>query len=212
MAERGAGRAAADRGRPPATQPERERMIDALKAAFVQDRLTKDEFDERVGLVLVSRTHAELAALTADIPAGPVVVRPPRRPPRRPASGAARWSASGVIAPAILAVGLTSVSLGGGTAFGAVTVVIAIAYFLFWLSAGADMLWQWHCMSMPGAGMCVRCAHTAASHRTSASCTARPGTPKPWRHCSCAGYVPPGVTPEPVVPPGVTPEPAGLPS
>ena len=39
-------------------------------AAFVQERLTKDEFDLRVGRALASRTYADLAALTADIPAG----------------------------------------------------------------------------------------------------------------------------------------------
>jgi Domain of unknown function (DUF1707) len=45
-------------------------VIAALKAAFVQGRLTKDEFDSRVGRVLGSQTYAELAALTAGIPAG----------------------------------------------------------------------------------------------------------------------------------------------
>jgi Domain of unknown function (DUF1707) len=39
-----------------------------LKAAFIQGRLTKDEFDLRVGRVFASRTYAELGALTADIP------------------------------------------------------------------------------------------------------------------------------------------------
>ena len=40
-----------------------------LKAAFVQGRLAKDEFlDLRVGRVLTSRTYADLAALTADVP------------------------------------------------------------------------------------------------------------------------------------------------
>jgi hypothetical protein len=42
-------------------------VLDALKAAFVQGRLAKDEFDLRVGKVLA--TYAELDALTADIPA-----------------------------------------------------------------------------------------------------------------------------------------------
>ena len=61
MAEPGAGRAAARHGSLRATQTERERMIDALQAAYVQDRLTKDEFDERLGQVLISRTYADLA-------------------------------------------------------------------------------------------------------------------------------------------------------
>ena len=42
----------------------------APQIAFVQGRLTKDEFDLRVGQALTSGTHGDLAALTADIPAG----------------------------------------------------------------------------------------------------------------------------------------------
>ena len=42
--------------------------IDALKVAYVQGRLTKDEFDERLGRALAPLTHAELAALTGDLP------------------------------------------------------------------------------------------------------------------------------------------------
>lgn len=47
---------------------DREQLIDALKDAFVQGRLAKDEFDLRVSKVLA--TYSELDALTADIPAG----------------------------------------------------------------------------------------------------------------------------------------------
>ena len=49
---------------------DREQVIDILKAAFVQERLARDEFDLRVGQALASRTYADLAVLTADIPAG----------------------------------------------------------------------------------------------------------------------------------------------
>jgi Domain of unknown function (DUF1707) len=56
---------------------DRERVIDVLKAAFVQGRLAKDEFDLRIGQALASRTHADLAALIADVPAGPTTARPP---------------------------------------------------------------------------------------------------------------------------------------
>ena len=50
-----------------ASRADREQVIDALKAAFVDGRLAKDEFDLRVGRVLAA--HADLDALTADIPA-----------------------------------------------------------------------------------------------------------------------------------------------
>ena len=49
---------------------DREHLVEVLKAAFVQGRLTKDEFDLRVGQALAARTVAELTALTADVPAG----------------------------------------------------------------------------------------------------------------------------------------------
>src|SRR6516165_6405031 len=58
------------RGHFRASHADRERVIAVLKVAFIQGRLTKDEFDSRVGRALGSRTYAELAALTADIPAG----------------------------------------------------------------------------------------------------------------------------------------------
>jgi DNA-binding beta-propeller fold protein YncE len=69
------------RGHLRASHADRERVIAAHKAAFIQGRLTKDEFDSRVGRALGSRTYAELAALTADIPAGlagPVARHAPR--------------------------------------------------------------------------------------------------------------------------------------
>ena len=48
-----------------------EQVIAALKAAYVQGRLTKEEFDLRVGQALAM--YAQLDALTADIPAAPAV-------------------------------------------------------------------------------------------------------------------------------------------
>jgi Domain of unknown function (DUF1707) len=57
-------------GRLRASRADRERVIELLKVAFVQDRLTQDELDMRVGLALASRTYADLADLTVDIPVG----------------------------------------------------------------------------------------------------------------------------------------------
>jgi hypothetical protein len=61
----------------------RERVIDLLKAAFVQGRLTRDELDMRVGRALGSRTGAELAAVTADLPAELIAALPRVRSRRR---------------------------------------------------------------------------------------------------------------------------------
>jgi len=53
---------------------DREQVIEALKDAFVRGRMTRDELDVRAGRALAARTRAELAALTADIPAFPAVL------------------------------------------------------------------------------------------------------------------------------------------
>ena len=64
-------RAAAARcGRLRASDADRERVIELLKTAFVQGRLARDEFDVRVGEVLVARDWSDLAAITADIRSG----------------------------------------------------------------------------------------------------------------------------------------------
>ena len=188
--------AAAGRGRLRASHADREQMIDALKAAFVQGRLTKDEFDARIGQTFASRTYAELAAVTADIPAGLTGAQPPRKAPQWVMNNAVRWGASGFITPAILAAAFAVASVRGASGYGAVTFLVAFLYFMFWLSIGANMLWEWHCMSLPGTGICVRCGHTAASHRAPASCGVRQDSLKLWRRCPCAGYVPPGISPE----------------
>jgi hypothetical protein len=67
---------AGGRGHLRASHADREQAIETLKAAFVQGRLTKDELDLRAGQALASRTYAELAALTADIPAGRTTAKP----------------------------------------------------------------------------------------------------------------------------------------
>jgi Domain of unknown function (DUF1707) len=68
---------AGDRGDLRASHADREQVISVLKAAFVQGMVDKDEFDLRVGQAYASRTCAELAAVTADIPAGLVTAKPP---------------------------------------------------------------------------------------------------------------------------------------
>jgi Domain of unknown function (DUF1707) len=50
-----------------ASHADRDHVIDMLKAAYVQGRLSKDEFDLRVSQAFGSRTWAELDALTGDI-------------------------------------------------------------------------------------------------------------------------------------------------
>jgi hypothetical protein len=75
------------RGHLRAAHADREHVIDLLKVAFVQGRLAKDELDMRTGQALTARTYAPLAALTDDIPAGPLAASVPgqsARPQNRP--------------------------------------------------------------------------------------------------------------------------------
>jgi Domain of unknown function (DUF1707) len=74
---------AAGRGRMRAADVDREHAVDALQAAYILGRLTKDEFAARVGHALAARTYADLAAVTADIPPAPPGAPPLRQP--RPA-------------------------------------------------------------------------------------------------------------------------------
>lgn len=67
-------------GNLPTSHIGREQMLDALKTAFVQGRLAKDEFDLRVGQVLAA--YAELDSATADIPGGLALARSPEPVPK----------------------------------------------------------------------------------------------------------------------------------
>ena len=70
-----------------ASDADRERVIDALKTAFVQGRLSQGELARRAGQALQSRTCADLAGATAGIPAEPAPRprQPAPAPPRQPA-------------------------------------------------------------------------------------------------------------------------------
>ena len=105
------------RGRLRTSRTDREYVIDVLKAAFVQGLLTKDEFDARVGQTFTSRTFAELATVTADIPAGLTIDLPPRSPApasaQPPMSKAAKAHRCVVVAVAMM---LAATLVPGGAA------------------------------------------------------------------------------------------------
>jgi Domain of unknown function (DUF1707) len=68
------------RGRLRASDADREHVVGTLQAAYVHGLVTKDEFDARVSQAFASRTYAELALITADLPAGLAAAPPPLRP------------------------------------------------------------------------------------------------------------------------------------
>ena len=93
------------RGHFRASDADREHLIDTLKTAFVDGRLTKDELGSRAGHALTSRTYGELAAITADIPAEPVRAGPPPKAARAHSRKAINgklvaWGACMIILPA----------------------------------------------------------------------------------------------------------------
>ena len=100
----GDGPATTGCGCPPAEHADREHAIDTLKAAFVQGRLAKGEFDARLGRALRSRTRADLAVVTADLPAAPRSARAPARVPPPAGKPVARPSRVIMAATAIYAV------------------------------------------------------------------------------------------------------------
>ena len=149
-----------------AAHADRERVIEALKAAFAQGRLDTDELDDRVGRAFASRTYAELATLTADIPAsqasasqasasqasasqtsagqtvaGPAVAEPPGSPARTLATAARRAGLCLLFALAL--VGLTALTnmkfFALLTYYGGILAVIAASGFL-----GYGVIDAWH--------------------------------------------------------------------
>jgi hypothetical protein len=126
-------------------------VIGVLKAAFVQGRLAKDEFDLRVGQTLAARTYADLAAVTADLPAGLGAAKPSQpaqpqgEPMRRPgrmiavatAAYAGAWASGLVLIPHLGDNRAAGLLISGVFYFG------SIAYLLAWLVAVANMIALW---------------------------------------------------------------------
>ncbi|MEU9704866.1 DUF1707 domain-containing protein [Streptomyces sp. NPDC047981] len=82
-----------------ASHDDREAVVERLRDAAAEGRLDFDELDERLGLALTAKTHAELAVLTADLPA--------------PESASAS-AAAGSLPPLLLKGGLNGASRGPG--------------------------------------------------------------------------------------------------
>lgn len=54
-----------------ASHGDRDRVVELLRVAAGDGRLTAEELDERLEIALTARTYGELAALTTDLPAAP---------------------------------------------------------------------------------------------------------------------------------------------
>ena len=134
---------AAGRGRLRASHADREQVIDTLKVAFVQGRLSKDEFDTRIGEAFTARTYAELAVVTADIPARPAAAPWPPAPVRPPGDRTVRRGISVIIAATVPTAGLWAGASLSQTDNAFVVVLLWTFTVVWWgilLLAGAVML------------------------------------------------------------------------
>ncbi|MEE1930916.1 DUF1707 and DUF4190 domain-containing protein [Streptomyces sp. TRM 70351] len=84
-----------------ASDADRERAADVLKAGYAEGRLLQDEYDQRLHQVHRARTYAEIQPLISDLPQGPVPARAPAPAPvsapvpvpyARPVAPAAYWA------------------------------------------------------------------------------------------------------------------------
>jgi hypothetical protein len=141
---------AARRARLRASHADREQVVDTLKDGFVQGRLTKDEFDSRVAHALAARTYADLATLSADLPAMPPATRPPRKPvpprepvPARPANTAVKNGARVIAATTVLTGGVWAGALLSQTdsqALGGLVFAFTFLWFGIVMLVGSVML------------------------------------------------------------------------
>jgi hypothetical protein len=129
-----------------ASHSDREQVAAALRAVFVQGRLTQDELGARAGQVYASRTHAELAEVIADIPTALTGTRSPRAPWR--ATRRAWWFEYAVFLPGIVAV----LALPGGprTTVWTLMIYAAVIYPVFWILGAVKAVVAWR--AKPGGG------------------------------------------------------------
>jgi len=129
---------AAGRGRLRASHADREQVIGTLKTAFVQGRLTQEEFDARVGQVYASRTYAELAEVTTDLPSRPAGTQRPRDP----------WRATKLAWRTVFAIILPGIAwvmfVPGHTTVGVAVTMAVIIYLVFWMCGASVMICSRH--------------------------------------------------------------------
>lgn len=139
---------AGGQGRLRASHTDHEQVIEVLKAAFVQGRLDRDEFDLRMSRALASRTCADQAVLTADLPGGLAATQPP---PSTPVAGEPRIPRPGLVLTmaTVVCAAAWSVTLvlpnnsEGEPQGGALVVTATLFYLILLLMIGTPILADW---------------------------------------------------------------------
>lgn len=114
-----------------ASDGDREQAIDRLKTAFADGLLAEDEFELRVGRALVSRTHADLAEVTADLPGPGVPTGVPAssaaaKPVRRPRDPSVK-AAAAIVGTPLLAAVTAAIAFGSDEAAVFIVFVLLLA-------------------------------------------------------------------------------------
>ena len=65
-----------------ASDADREQLVDVLKGAFAEGRLSQDEYNDRMERAYTAKTYGELAALAADLPSQVPPAYTAYRPPK----------------------------------------------------------------------------------------------------------------------------------
>lgn len=109
--------AGSERGKLRAGDTDRDRVAGILSTAYIEGRLSKDEYDERLGSALSARTYADLDRVVSDLPV-PL------------ASGVAAAQTSVVpLDPGTNALAIASLACGlGQVAFGPLATIPAIVF------------------------------------------------------------------------------------
>lgn len=126
-----------------ASDADRERVVDLLKAAYAEGLLTRDELAERVGRALTARTHADLAISTLGIPSGgaaayegPATPGAPRPVRHRRPGALAKAGACALAALAMMLIDGALTGTGAGPMANGFYVLFIMAFvvaFVVWL-------------------------------------------------------------------------------
>lgn len=113
---------------------ERAAALAALETHLAAGRLDEEEYDERVNRIGTARTHADLAAIFADLPdprpmrpyTSPAALVPSRDESRQPVGY--RWGPAVVLTPLVVVTGLVLLRLPDGwIAFLVLLAVLALS-------------------------------------------------------------------------------------
>jgi hypothetical protein len=117
----------ADFGHLRASDADRDRVVDALKTAFVEERLDQSELDERIGHALTSWTYGELVGATAGLPPSRAPAPRPRPAPPARIRRNKRKVTAGIVSTIVLLplVGLACFA----TEYGSFFVLLLLGFF-----------------------------------------------------------------------------------